>query len=500
MKPTTRIADFCILKNKKTNQLDIKFYNNYFNEIKTPETKEYSFFIGYKYTHEDYDDGEYVSIHVNGEIIKINNDIYSSIPVYIYENSSYLVSSTSIYLINEMLPYNIDLDSDILYTYFAFGYIPAVSKTIYKNIRTMEPNTELVIGNKIVQRTRPKLFQKIENSKSVSKLIESFSNSVKLKCQEASAGETTFCISSGLDSLLGALSLKSQKVTTTTSTWGLKNSLDIKYARKRSEQIGIGSVHHEFFIDDLQIAYSHYKKFSKITGGISPTSSIYLMFFTDYMSNIGKTYHIYCDYLEITRRHYKTLDELRNKYITPKDVSDYYFTDKVSYDFAITNALENISNKYNNYMQTYLYDRCVNGAFYKNSIIRKFGVVKITTSLDAQFLQANYHFLNNYGYSFDFMIVEYKKMTGLSLEHDSQKKIKTNADFCFSALDLIKNNKNIFIDLINETSSEHLSTLFNFDEIKISLNKNQYVPKAEWFLHRLFNILIFKRENSIGIV
>lgn len=499
MKPINKIEDFCILKNKKTNQLDIKFYKNNFNEIKNPEKQESSFLIGYKYTHEDYEDGEYVSIHVNGKIIKIKNDIYSSIPVYNFENSNYFVSSTSIYLINEMLPKKLNLDSDILYMYFAFGYIPASRKTIYKNIKIMEANTELVIGDEIVQRTKPKLFQKIETAKNIACVVESFSNAINLKCQEALSGETIFCLTSGLDSLLGALSLKSQKICTYTSTWGLKNSLDIKYARKRSEQIGIGSVHNEFFIDDLQIGYSNYKKFSKITGGISPTSSIYLMFYADYLSKIGKNYHIYCDYLEITRRHYKTLDELKNKYITPKTVSDYYFIDKTSYDMSIKDALQNISNKNDNYMQTYLYDRCVNGAFYKNSIIRKYGAVKITTSLDAHFLETNHSFLNNYGYSYDLMVREYKKMTGLTLEHDSQKKIKTNIDFSFSALDLIKNNTALFIDLINEPSSEPLAIFFDFNRIKKSLTNNNYIKKEEWFLHRLFNLLFFKRENSIGI-
>ncbi len=499
MKQINRIADFCILKNKKTNQLDIKFYKTYFNEIKNPEKKEYSFLIGYKYTHEDYDDGEYVSIHVNGKIIKIKNDIYSSIPVYNFEDYNYFVSSTSIYLINEILPKKLNFDSDILYMYFAFGYIPAIRKTIYKNIKIMEPNTELIISDNIVQRTKPKLFKKIEKSKNIASLVKSFSNAINLKYQEALFGEIIFCLTGGLDSFLSALSLKSQKIRTYTSTWGLKNSFDIKSARKRSEQIGISTIHDEFFIDDLQIGYNDYKKFSKITGGISPTSSIYLMFFSDYLSKIGKNYQIYCDYLEITRRHYKTLNELKNKYITPKSVSNHYFIDKTSYEMSIKIAFQNISSKYDNYMQTYLYDRCVNGAFYKNSIIRKYGAVKITTSLDAHFLEANHSFLNNYGYSYDILVREYQKMTELKLEHDNQKKIKTNIDYSFSALDLIKKNTAIFMDLITEPSSRPLADFFDFNKIKKSLNGNNYIMKEEWFLHRLFNLLIFKKENSIGI-
>lgn len=499
MTQLNNLSEFLIFRNKQDNRIDIAFYKGYFNEIKVQVSEEVSALIGYKYSNGDLDDGEYVSIHIDGNVITINNDYYASIPVYIYEDTAHIVLSSSIYLINQILPHNINLNSNWLYTYFAFGYLPATTKTIYKNITTMEPNSELVLNEKIKQNIGTKILREIDTATSIQQLINNFNNSVKMKSNLNQKGENSFCLSSGFDSLLGALSLKSQGATVSTSTWGAKDSDDILAARARCLALDLTEKHFELIINGLNIGYDDYCRFSNITGGISPTSSIYLMPFTEFMVKHGKFSHLYCDFLEITRRHYKTLDELKSKYITPKNVSAEYFIDKELYNIDINEAFDNISRKYDNYMQMYLLDRCVKGAFYKNAVIRTFGSIKSTFSLDAIFLQTNYSYVMSNGYSYNALVREYSKSTELKIDLSDQKINKPNEHFSFSALDLISKNNQLFNDIINENSAIDFSQFFDLDKIKVSLYENQYIEKSEWFFHRLFNLLIFKKENSIGI-
>ena len=88
-----------------------------------------------------------------------------------------------------------------------------------------------------------------------------------------------------------------------------------------------------------------------------------------------------------------------------------------------------------------------------------------------------------------------------SLETNLNSKIssKLKVNFPFSASNLISKNSQLFHDIISEPSSEDLSYFFDLNKIKLSLSQNSYIEKSEWFIHRLFNLLIFKKENSIGI-
>ena len=49
-------------------------------------------------------------------------------------------------------------------------------------------------------------------------------------------------------------------------------------------------------------------------------------------------------------------------------------------------------------------------------------------------------------------------------------------------------------DALQEFFNSHIqgAQFFDLDKIKVSLNKNQYIEKSEWFFHRFFNLLIFK--------
>ena len=143
------LSNFLIFKDKKNKKIDNTFYTDRFNLVEIPLNKDISALIGYKYLHGNLSDGEYIEIKILNSTISIKNDNYSSIPIYIYEDSHFLVVSSAIFLINKSLPHNLNLDSNYLYTYFAFGYLPATTKTIFKNVNTVEPNSHIILDKKL---------------------------------------------------------------------------------------------------------------------------------------------------------------------------------------------------------------------------------------------------------------------------------------------------------------------------------------------------------------
>ena len=275
--------------------------------------------------------------------------------------------------------------------------------------------------------------------------------------------------------------------------------MDIRSAKKRSVFMELSDYHSEFFIDELKIRYQDFHNFSKFTGGLSPSSSIYFMLFSEHLSLMKKKFHIYCDFLEITRRWYVKEDELRKNYLTPKSISDEYFVNNFHYKTQIEKTFRIINEYYDNYMYMYLLDRCVKGAFYKNAIIRAFNNIKITLTLDKKFLSANNSFIRSGGNSYKYLIDQFNwgKLNSNLL---NEKKLRSSQkSFPFSVKDLLKTNKKLYCEIIQQENNKELSQIFNLDKVYFSLKNNFYIPKSEWFFHRLINLLIFKNENKIGL-
>ena len=76
----------------------------------------------------------------------------------------------------------LDIDSEMLYQYFAFGHLPNTNKTIYKNITTLRPNGIFIIdtGCKIYEGPN-KLFFSGHNKLYKLYLTNHFLDSIKYR-------------------------------------------------------------------------------------------------------------------------------------------------------------------------------------------------------------------------------------------------------------------------------------------------------------------------------
>ena len=126
---TQQIKNFLVNYNKKTEEKELYTFDK-----KNMHQDYQKYIIGYKY---GINEGEYIKILYKDNTITIENDQYASIPVYIYENNKEIVISS---FVPKMIDLNID--SEMLYQYFAFGHMVNTNKTIYKNITTLEPRSK----------------------------------------------------------------------------------------------------------------------------------------------------------------------------------------------------------------------------------------------------------------------------------------------------------------------------------------------------------------------
>ena len=148
MKNFLKASNFLVCKNIKEDFTDVSFYSGSDKKIHHNLEDNFKCIIGYQYLNDKLIDGEYVKIRREGNCITIRNDFYASIPVYIYNDNQVIIYSSSIFLINETLQSNLSFNSNYLFVYFAFGFLPATSNTIYSNLKTLPPNSKIKINPK----------------------------------------------------------------------------------------------------------------------------------------------------------------------------------------------------------------------------------------------------------------------------------------------------------------------------------------------------------------
>ena len=80
----------------------------------------------------------------------------------------------------------------------------------------------------------------------------------------------------------------------------------------------------------------------------------------------------------------------------------------------------------------------------------------------------------------------------------NEKKLRpSQKSFPFSVKDLLKTNKKLYCEIIQQENNKELSQIFNLDKVYFSLKNNSYIPKSRWFFHRLINLLIFKMRIKL---
>ena len=76
------------------------------------------------------------------------------------------------------------------------------------------------------------------------------------------------------------------------------------------------------------------------------------------------------------------------------------------------------------------------------------------------------------------------------------KKAKIVSFRCFK---FAKISQNFFLKVIEKKYSKQFANFFNLDLIKHSLKNNNFIDKEEWFVLRLFSLLIFANKYKIKI-
>ena len=64
---------------------------------------------------------------------------------------------------------------------------------------------------------------------------------------------------------------------------------------------------------------------------------------------------------------------------------------------------------------------------------------------------------------------------------------------------MLKFHKKFFNKLLDKKYSKQFSNFFDIELIKKSLKDNNFVDKEEWFLLRLFSLIIFSNKHKIKI-
>lgn len=466
-------------------------------------TKNFSYIIGYQYEGLDGIDGEYVLIKRVGNSIEIRNDLYASYQVYIYEDSRQVIVSSSIREIIRHTDAEVSVNGALLYDYYAFGYLPAVDDTIYKNIRSARPNSIITVNDTFLVKSGPlELLRLPEGEVGKSALAEYLCESIRRRINNIPLDKAIFCLTAGHDTLLGILGMRVNGYYTDTATWGLSHSDDIVQARLRHRLFSNNTEHIEMPIDDVKFTADDFESNSALLGGIGTAASIYLNYFTEKIVGSGKIHHLYCDAYEAARRIFDSMDYIREKYTTPRQVVEKYFLDLEYYDRRVDHVLGLIPAHYKNdyLLEFYYYDRCIKGPFYKNAVVRHLGGIKYTLSLDYRFINANHAIIRKLReLTYDDLLRALAARAGLDASNIISLLPAGDKQMPADTPRILKNNKDYFTSILDSPYSRELSELWDIVKMKDAISKDALVENEEWFILRLLNLLIFKDKFKIGL-
>lgn len=467
------------LKNNKKLRINIKKNSNYL--------------IGYLHNKEN--DGEFIKIENKNFLTKIQNDNYASHHLYKYidTNLNIAVYSNSIDEIFKLKDTKKILDIKNIYEYFAYGYIPSSKETIFKNITLTKGNTTIKINKKIREQNFQKnIFKEKSFKVTISNVKSKLKAAIKKKLKKKSI--STLCMTSGLDTLLGAYYFTNLEKNISLSTWGTKNTNDIIRAKIRKKKFFKRSKHFILEIENKKIPEKYIKQYAYDTGGFGNLSAINIMLFTKFLFN-KKKYHYYCDHYESTRRIFENIDNLISKYETPKNIIKKNLFNFHKYKRIVSKVHRRIKTNFkkDKCKNFYFYDRYIKGTAMKNQIVSLNGSIKISLPIE-------YKFLNSISNFIDLNKEKpYEKLFNLN-HKDINKELKITKDISsknkhkpmpFDQFYLLRNFKNLFLDEICKAEKSDLKKIFNFNKIKRTIKNESFLINEQWFLLRLLSLVIF---------
>jgi hypothetical protein len=491
-----KIFQFLLLIDKFDGK--VKFITKYleWQEINLEDNHNHKqFVVGHT---RDKIEGEFVVIEIYEGSIMITNDIFGSIPIYIYEKESIIAVTNNLDKLSDYIHLDTTVNEQKLFEYFIFGYQISGNESFYKSIKCIQTHfkiyhtikrnhTSINISDDTIYNG---LNANRTNDNKIAKILQK-ETSEGLKSLK---GRSAFLLSGGSDSILGALLCKSIKNDTKleSATFGLNKSLDIVGARSRAKYI-IGYKHHEYLIDQLEILPQDYIEHSIAQNGFGTLSSIYYSFFLKHLKNIGFSNAIFSDHFECTRKEIPDVAYLRAKYTTPQIIANRYIYNQTKYDNYLNGAILSISDYYKNNecYKFYFQDRNMRGQSWKMVLCNNFGIVKYNLSNHANFLKENYQFVINQKsfvynnilnqYCFELNIDEKK----LNIDTNNIKSIPMNPK------ELIYSQTQYFIDLLENNQADDILSYFNTNQIITDIKKKLIPENGEWFILRLLNIIIF---------
>lgn len=501
---TEQIANFLFKFNKKQKQKQLLVWKSNKAEkvVDIDLNQDCSFIIGYQFEGLDGNDGEFVSITNLKNSLIIQNDRYASYRTYIYEDSQSIFVFSSISDIVNHSNSEITLNNTLLYDYFAFGYLPVTNDTIYKGIHCLQPHSTITIVNTVsIDSKQLQMHTMPENKVSESSLTECLCESIKRKLAHVPLGKSIFCLSSGQDTLLGLLGMRDCGYQADTATWGWQSSKDVTVAQTRHNWLSPATTHFEILLDDVKLEARDFENYSSLLGGVGTSASIYIDYFTRKMIREGKTYHIYCDHYEATRRILDSVEEIGERYTTPRGVIEKYFRDLANYDHRVNCILDSIRSNYkvDVPLEFYFYDRYIKGPFYKNLVVSRLGAIKFTLPIDHSLLHFNHAFIRQTRkLPYKNILKSLMKKQGLNGTASSHSQGKLKA-FPFEANSIVNTHKDYFISILECPSSGELCELWDLKKMKKVIYENNLIENEEWFILRLMNLLIFKQKYNLGV-
>jgi hypothetical protein len=496
-----RISQFTLLINKVDKSHSIWIKDEEWKELEIIDFN-ITYLIGHKVNKTI---GEFICIDLGGDSINIYNDLFGSIPIYIYETETHIGITNSLSKLNHIVSITTDIEERQFYEYFIFGYQTCDNQSFYKYIKTIQTEFKFSYSlstKKISTQIKKGSFYSNEIN-SILNNTEDISETLKIETKvgiESLDGSSAILLSGGKDSLLGGLLVKSvdfNKILTT-ATFGLQNSQDVVLAKLRSMNI-LNSVHYEYLIDQMKINQEDFINHSVAQNGFGTLSSIYYSFFLKHLKGLDITNAIFSDHFECTRKEIPDIAYLKERYTTPSNVVERYIRHQEIYYNYLNEAVNRIQQVYgqNACYKFYYHDRNQRGQAWKMVLCNEYGLIKYNLSNNIKFLKQNYHDVNfKHEFNYNKLIGSYSKDCGIkSLE--SEQKYTNLKDLPIDPKQLIYSHSEFFIKTLCSNVSLSLKNYFNLENIINDIEKRAIIQNGEWLILRLLNLTIFNNYLKV---
>ena len=495
-----QISDFLVtIKNEKT-ELFVKNTKSSFKKI----NKLKKFMFGYIYRDKKLLKGEYLLIDKKKSSIEIINDKFGTYPLFIKTNkNNEIIISNSVKWINRIDTVSINLDK--LYEYFMWGYLPCTKESIYKDIKTINPNSKIkIIKNKLkIYKHNYKIFYIKKGKFSVSNYLNLFDKEIKKIGKFIQTDKLYIGLTSGNDSLLGSLLIKKslKKHKFFTATFGNINSNEVKRANARSVKI-FSKINFVLKESKIYPSIEEIKKISDRLSGLSTIACFPQYKFHSSMAKKNKKFFFDFSLFEFLRKKIKNKKDLKKKYTTPPDVVNEYFKNIPLSNLVLNQSLARLDKVYGRCMieKFYLYDRAVKNQFYKSVFLNDHKMSKIAIIHNSNILNYNLNYLKK-NKNFPFWEIYKKLVKNDKFYLDEMNKLKKykpkNLPFIYENFCL--KYRLFFIKVLKKELNGEIDKLFNIKKIIYFLKIKKIKKNHHWFFLRFLNFIIFKNENNLKI-